>query len=377
MASRTVSFLCSALLTLSLLIDLHCIVEARESTFFSKFPANERSGVNGYQGSYGTDGVRDVSNGYSSQSGDRAGYGSGSGTTYEESDKAYFAGSYGAYDSQNVGKEVAGAGHKEDSTNTVPSFENAEAQQNEGADFSNGYGSHSTPYRSEGSRDELGTVYGSGTSRYEQNNEFASGNGHKEDSTNSVPSFENTEAVQNEGADFGKGYGSQSTPYRSAGSRDQLGTVYGSSTSRYEQNNEFASGNGQKEDSTNSVPSFENAEAQQNEGAYFGKGYGSQSTPYRSAGSRDELGTVYGSTTSRYEQNDQFASGRGVRSGSNSGYDSSYNADSGYDRNFDRNSYNPGGTRGYDRNAYGSYSGNGGRYEQTESGYGENVSGGN
>lgn len=253
MASRTVRILCLALLTLSLLINLYCIVEARESTFFSRYPANEYSpkdgenGVTGYQGSYGTDhSVSDLNNRFSSVSGDGvnggAGYGSGSGTAYEESNKAYFAGSYGAYRSQNLGKEGAGASYKEHSTNTVPaSFEDAESQKTGGA---------------------------------------------------------------------GNGYGSQySTPYRST------------------------------------------------------------------AGSRDEFGTVDGST-SRFEQVNEFASGYGVRSGSNSGYGSSYNADGGYRRNFDRDTYNP-GSRGYDRNAYGSNSGTKGGYEQTETGYGEYVGGGN
>lgn len=272
MASRTASILCSALLTFILLIDVHCIVEARESTFFSKFSANEytpkteRNGVNGYQGNYetegygtegykgkystegykgkyGPEGVRDVNNGYGAESGDRVGYGSGSGTTYEEADKAYFGGSYGAYGSQNVGKEGAGVGLNE-------------------------------------------------------------------------------------------------------------------------------------EDLTNTMPSFENTEDQQNGGAGFGNRYGSRARPYRGAGSRDELGTVYGSSTSRYEQNKEFGSGYGVRSGSNGGYDSSYNAESGYGRKFEHDVYTP-GTRVYDHNSYGSKSGTAGRYEQTESGYGEFVGGGN
>lgn len=262
MASRTASVVCSALLTLILLIDVHCIVEARDSTFFSKYSANEytpkteRNGVNGYQGNYDTEGygtegykgkygpeeVRDVNNGYGSESGDRVGYGSGSGTTYEEADKGYFAGSKGAYGSEKVGKEGAGVGRNEDLTNAMPSFENTEDQQNGGAGFGYTYGSHPRTYRG--------------------------------------------------------------------------------------------------------------------------------------AGSRDELGTVYGSSTSRYEQNNEFGSGYGVRSGSNGGYDSSHNAESGYGRKFEHDVYTP-GTRVYDRNSYGSNSGTAGRYEQTESGFGEYVGGGN
>lgn len=251
MASLTTSIIWFSLLTLCLLMNLDCAVEARESLYFSRFQGNENSPnggesrVKNYKDNYGGDGARDVNNGFGSESADGVdggvGYGSGSGTAYEEPNNAYFAGSDGAYGTQRIRQEGTGASYRDDSTNTMPSFQNAENQENQDARFGNRYSSHSTPYRGAGARDESGTYYGS---------------------------------------------------------------------------------------------------------------------------------------ASRYEQNDEFSSGYGVRSGSNNGYDSSYNADSGYDRSFARNSYNP-RSREYDRNAYNPNMGGGGGYEHTGSGYGEYVPGRN
>merc|ERR1711915_318682 len=186
MASPTTSMILFALVTLCLLINLDCAVEEREGKYFSRFPGNDNSsngqesGVKGYKGNYGANGIRDVNNGFGSDSGDGVGrgvgYGSSSGTAYEEPNDAHLAGSDGAAGAQRVRQEGTHASHRDASINNMPSFENAKNQENQDARFGNRYSSHSTPYRGAGGQDESGTVYGS-TSRYEQNHEFSSGNG--------------------------------------------------------------------------------------------------------------------------------------------------------------------------------------------------------
>merc|ERR1711915_753662 len=185
MASPTTSMILFALVTLCLLINLDCAVEERESKYFSRFPGHDNSpygqesGVKGYKGNYGANGIRDANNGFSSDSGDGVGggvgYGSSSGAAYEEPNDAHLAGSDGAAGAQRVRQEGTDASHRDASTNNMPSFENAKNQENQDARFGNRYSSHSTHYRGAGAQDESGTVYGS-TPRYEQNHEFSSGN---------------------------------------------------------------------------------------------------------------------------------------------------------------------------------------------------------
>jgi len=203
MASPTTSMILFALLTLCLLINLDCAVEERESKYFSRFPGHDNSpygqesGVKGYKGNYGANGIRDVNNGFGSDSGDGVGrgvgYGSISGTAYEEPNDAHLAGSDGAAGAQRVRQEGTDASHRDASTNNMPSFENAKNQENQDARFGNRYSSHSTHYRGAVAQDESGTVYGS-TPRYEQNHEFSSGNGVHSGSNNDYESTYNADS---------------------------------------------------------------------------------------------------------------------------------------------------------------------------------------